>query len=533
MRAATLAGIGLLLTLGAVGGADTKFPYELVVGERGVDVRSGPGAELYCTDHLAPGTKIEVHRAAGDWLAIRPPTGSYSWIRQSQVQRTTESGVGKVTEDGAICRIGSRVVATPDYISQVRLRKDEPVEILAEQAAADAANAAAAEGWCRIAPPAGEFRYVRSQDVAPAAAPTAAPAVAPVAAPVAIPPAVAPVAIPPAAAAPAAETRSGPVVAVPEPPKLNSLLHGMRAPAETPAPPPTETATTPPEPTQESGAWQARPGRPPRSSESDSTAALPATASPAAEQVRIEEPPERPIQPKVRVANDAPPTANRPAVAAKAAEESPRVPPENARSPESSSTTASPDAKPLEDPSKWTTRDRWQPDDLRQVELELSLIVSQPVRAWRLEPLRKRVEAALAKLTVETEKASANDLLRRIREFEQLEDRLVQSGIGVAPNLATDPRFTAATQLPAPVSARFDGTGWLVSVHSPNRAAPPYALLNAEGEVLQYISPTPGLNLHRYARKQVGIYGQRSAPPALNKPHLTAERVVDLERHRR
>jgi hypothetical protein len=79
--------------------------------------------------------------------------------------------------------------------------------------------------------------------------------------------------------------------------------------------------------------------------------------------------------------------------------------------------------------------------------------------------------------------------------------------------------------------SRFDGNGWLVPVHSARRVAPPYALLDAEGEVLFYVVPSPGLNLHRYLRKRVGVYGQRTAHASVNKPLIAAERVVDLGRH--
>jgi hypothetical protein len=70
-------------------------------------------------------------------------------------------------------------------------------------------------------------------------------------------------------------------------------------------------------------------------------------------------------------------------------------------------------------------------------------------------------------------------------------------------------------------------------VHSTKRAAPPYALLDGEGRILHFVSPAPGLNLHRYLRKEIGIYGQRSFISSLEKPHVTAHRVVDLNRHRR
>jgi len=86
---------------------------------------------------------------------------------------------------------------------------------------------------------------------------------------------------------------------------------------------------------------------------------------------------------------------------------------------------------------------------------------------------------------------------------------------------------------PAEAEVKYDGSGWLVPVHSATGAAPPFALLDAQGEVLGYVSPTPGLNLQRYVRKQVGIFGLRGYVPTLNKPHVTAERVVDLDRHLR
>jgi hypothetical protein len=69
-------------------------------------------------------------------------------------------------------------------------------------------------------------------------------------------------------------------------------------------------------------------------------------------------------------------------------------------------------------------------------------------------------------------------------------------------------------------------------VHSTKRAAPPFALANDDGIVLYYVTPAPGLNLHRYTRKEIGVIGQRSYIPALQTPHLSAHRVVLLDRRR-
>jgi hypothetical protein len=179
----------------------------------------------------------------------------------------------------------------------------------------------------------------------------------------------------------------------------------------------------------------------------------------------------------------------------------------------------------------WLARDKSPHENLEQLELELSRQVSQELRTWRLEPLRKRVEAVTGQLDSAADKQAAAELLRRIRQFEDLENRIVQAESAVPPG--TTVASSGGTPPTANIGPRFDGSGWLVAVHSTTHTAPPYALLNAEGDVLQYVYPSPGLNLHRYERKQVGVYGQRGLNTTLNKPALTAERIVDIDRHLR
>ena len=181
------------------------------------------------------------------------------------------------------------------------------------------------------------------------------------------------------------------------------------------------------------------------------------------------------------------------------------------------------------------------------------MVAGEP-QTWRLADLRRRVEVNLIRYQTAEERMQARRLLDRIAEFEQLHSRVVQTAAPApqpaapaatrsAPPLTATPPLTAAP--PATVSAgesaepsptadvKYDGSGWLVPVHSTTGAAPPFALLDAQGEVLGYVSPTPGLNLQRYLRKQVGLFGLRGYVPTLNKPHVTAERVVELDRHLR
>jgi hypothetical protein len=166
------------------------------------------------------------------------------------------------------------------------------------------------------------------------------------------------------------------------------------------------------------------------------------------------------------------------------------------------------------------------------------MMVAGDMRTWRLAGLRQRVDANLVRYESTAERVQARQLLDRIAEFEQLQGRMDQPAPGPSPAGSAVP---AASPAPAPAETaaktandvQYDGSGWLVPVHSATGTAPPFALLDAQGEVLGYVSPTPGLNLQRYVRKQVGIFGQRGYIPSLNKPHVTAERIVDLDRHLR
>lgn len=177
---------------------------------------------------------------------------------------------------------------------------------------------------------------------------------------------------------------------------------------------------------------------------------------------------------------------------------------------------------------------------LRDLDLELSLMVAQPVEDWRLATLVKDVNALNARGPTTVERGRAQLLAEKLDAFEQLQARYrtaragarsagagtTRGGAGAA-NAPQEPSRTAG------VDPRFDGSGWLYPVHSRNQASPPYALLSADGAILQFVSPAPGLNLHRYLRKEIGVFGQQSASSRLNKPHVTAERVVSLARHRR
>jgi len=133
-----------------------EFPYVAYLNTADVYVRSGPGRDYYPTDKLQKGEKVEVYRHdPGGWLAIRPPRQSFSWVSSRHLD-PVDDRIAVVNSVRVVARVGSTFSDVRDVI-QVRLEKGEQVELLGMPANDSP--------WCKIAPPAGEFRWVFSKFV--------------------------------------------------------------------------------------------------------------------------------------------------------------------------------------------------------------------------------------------------------------------------------------------------------------------------------------------------------------------------------
>jgi uncharacterized protein YgiM (DUF1202 family) len=152
-----VAGSYLLAIFTAATVAAELDPYEARVIVARAQVRSGPGEQFYPSDTLAESETVEVYREhAGGWLAIRPPKNSFSWVC-GRYLKLRDNGLAEVDAQGVDSRIGSRFGNQRNAV-QIQLRKGEVVEILGE----------AEEGgdtWYKIAPPAGEFRWIHATNV--------------------------------------------------------------------------------------------------------------------------------------------------------------------------------------------------------------------------------------------------------------------------------------------------------------------------------------------------------------------------------
>lgn len=167
---------------------------------------------------------------------------------------------------------------------------------------------------------------------------------------------------------------------------------------------------------------------------------------------------------------------------------------------------------------------------LDQIEVDLSLMIAQDRSQWNLAALRKRVDTLVEGGADPASRGRARLVLDKIKQFEDAFDS--RSGVSTDRSLGSQAKPATSSSLADP---RYDAQGWLKPVVSRkgDKSASPYAVVDAEGQPLCFISPSPGLNLNRYLNKQVGLYGRRGYLEELKKPHLMAERVIELDTHLR
>ncbi len=136
--------------------AEDGVPYTAYVNSDDVYVRSGPGQNYYPTSKLKVGEAVEVYRHdPGGWYAIRPPEGSFCWVAVRYLTLGRDK-LAVINGDRVVARVGSSFSDIRDVI-QVRLERGEEVDVL-ETKILDAAQGG--ERWAKVAPVAGEFRWV-------------------------------------------------------------------------------------------------------------------------------------------------------------------------------------------------------------------------------------------------------------------------------------------------------------------------------------------------------------------------------------
>lgn len=460
----------------AMARGETTFPYVAYVAAPQTFARSGPGQQHYPTQQLSQGHAVEVYRHdSGGWCAVRPPDGSFCWIPAHEIHRLSPSSA-TVAVQTTIARVGSAVSPARSAV-QVMLRRDEQVQILPAGAHDD-------PRWLRIAPPAGEFRWIAASSLSRT---------------------------PPVEGASGVQlasgwmrTRSSSAVQTVANESTDTFAHLLQgSPAS--ALPNAAIAAAPPlqVPTN-----------------ADPNAVEVVAGSPAAVELargNLPDPPELVAGSTELAATGGP---------------APR-------------TSTMPRIRFGDSPSVVGIGS----DRVQELQLRLSQIVIKPKEEWQFDQIQTEAAAMLESSDSVTEREHLRDLLDRIARFEHAQLGTTISSInGPADSGQAGDNFTgmtdkvrelAANDLRAPdpfegkpanaEGPRYDAVGRLKPVVSHSEDAPSFALVNDQGTVVSFVTPTPDLNLRPYVGMRIGVNGSRGFMPEYRKAHVTAGRVTPIE----
>ncbi|WP_020473240.1 SH3 domain-containing protein [Zavarzinella formosa] len=146
-----------------------------VVETDGVELRSGHAMSFASVGQLRKGDKVIVFREEETgFLAIQPPPGTISWIRQIHLGKVEPNETGKsnvtVLVEGAEVMAGNDKGDAPLTRVTTRLPKGTLVEVTGKPVRVEGAS------WYPVTPPEGDLRWVpksavRSQEMSPLASP--------------------------------------------------------------------------------------------------------------------------------------------------------------------------------------------------------------------------------------------------------------------------------------------------------------------------------------------------------------------------
>ena len=174
---------------------------------------------------------------------------------------------------------------------------------------------------------------------------------------------------------------------------------------------------------------------------------------------------------------------------------------------------------------------------IRKLESSLTLEMQKPPAEWDFDSLLRQSTSIASTTNDVREREQAKRLQQKIRNCVSIKSRYSaafsnnannNNGVNAQPVSTTAPTTTNSA-----LSATYDAHGWLNQlVNNNDRLTPNYVLEDDNGKVVYHIAPSPGLNLQRYMKQRVGIMGRRGYHRDLGLNHVTAERVVLLNKRR-
>jgi SH3-like domain-containing protein len=437
-----------------------SFPYKARIAVPSAPIRSGPGDEFYATETLPEGETVEVYRHRHNgWCAIRPTEGSFSWIFGPHV-RLLDDSLAEIDKPDVASRIGSRLGRQRNAV-QVRLKKGEVVQVLEE-------TEEAGQKWYKIAPPAGEFRWIHTSCL----------------------------------------SRADGEDRIETPPSTENIETGRPSTVDRPIVTVATAETAAPAPTDD---WRAAPIAPPLAKATASNPFAPTTnTSPTPSS---SPPPSAPPQTEVAAASaTAPPTA---APLTTPAATPTSTPPST---PQPGITVADGLSRQLTDVELRLSRMVSEPPANWQV-APLQQQAEQLLSQAQTTAERDAVKATLAKV----------DCFAAIqRRHQQMASTTPATQTASATPQQGQPPITP---IPETAAGQYDAVGILRPVVSKRPGAPQFALVDPRGQVVSFVSPTPDVNLQPYVGHRIGIVGNRGFIPEFKRAHVTAGRVTPLEQN--
>lgn len=481
--------------------AEEDLPFEVYVVPSDAAVYSGPAEPRYVTHEIPRGTKVEVYERRDEWLGIRPPEGSFSWVPAAAMKMSQEPGVAEAAGDSVAAWIGSSAGRVSEHQSSVQLKQGERVEVLGTKEVETAGGQR--ETWLKIAPPAGEFRWIHASQV----------------------------------------SREAPAAFIAAPPRERdneqwaSRPLGRRRGAEIERELPMNVTSE--QPALDRGPFrrssmELRDLRPTIRQATFSRDVAGQLVQQAAHETEVEEPKSttQPLSPDGFVPRQSRPGQTRspggirsaPPLIPKTSGRVASVPSRNPPIAAAPQVTAPPaDSQPTATAGISSTGVQRR---LEEIDLSLSLMVSGDRSQWNLAALKREAEQLIEKGATPVDRGEARFMLEKIERFAEafgVEDD------GGSPNLPVGSVAARKAALEAATAPQYDGTGYLTPVRAARPVAP-YALLDQSGNRLCYVTPVPGFNLRAYENRRIGVFGKRGLMAGAGASHLLAERVVDLDK---
>jgi len=492
-----------------------EFPYTAYVTTAEAFAMSGPNmVGEYRTERLERGQRVEVYQQVPGWCAIRPPHGAHSWVDGRYLEKingdTARVKVAKVPSF-----IGSSLQARRDKY-QVTLDAGELVQVVA-------VTETSAGIWYKIAPPAGEFRWLSSAELGREPADTTQ------------------------VAASTGPINTTPLAAANDPPPA---LPGSMVAS------PNNTSATAPAlaaPGQISQ-WQAADSSRWRNLNPGTIVSTSGTG-----QVIAQAPPQQTL-----------PQATQTAAETKPWTASPNTAPNNtAANPVSTAPLAGSGSALTQADNTLSGSIQSQ---LEALELDLSAMLSEEPTAWSFSSFNQRSDKLLDQAGSALERGKVRIFQNKLARFAEIKQRTLdqQALLATQPARSKTPATSAvAGTTPAaspfalpkqssewvpgarpgsliasqglgmggplknpatitdPVMGRYDAIGKLMPVVAKRPNAPKFALVDANNKVVSFVSPGPGVELQAYVGQQIGVMGSKGYMPELagNPAHITATTV--------